>query len=76
MYLANHWLLVCSAVCSPPHLPAGALLHLVWEPFRLEGQQNGMEASGVFGYLPDHAYPLPNLLDRTKVKGLPNIEIF
>lgn len=71
------WLIIghffCTAVCSPPNLPAGALLHLVWEPFRLEGQQNSMEASGVFGDLPDHAYPLPNLLDRTKVKGWPNI---
>lgn len=65
--------IVCTSVCSPPDLPAGALFYLVWEPFRLEGQQNGLEAPGVFWDLPDHAYPFPHLLDCTEVKGFHQI---
>lgn len=58
-----------SAVCGPPDLPAGAVVHLVWEPGGMERQQDGLEAARLRGHLPHHASPLPGLLDRTKVKG-------
>ncbi|KAK3524405.1 hypothetical protein QTP70_027996, partial [Hemibagrus guttatus] len=58
------------AICSPPNLPAGSFLHLVWKPVRLERQQDGLETPGVSGDFSNHAFPLPHLLDCTKVKGL------
>lgn len=57
------------AVCGPPHLPAGAVIYLVWEPGGVERQQDGLEAVCLCGDLPHHASPLPCLLDRSKVKG-------
>lgn len=57
------------AVCGPPNLPAGAVIYLVWEPGRLERQQDGLEAACILGDLLHNALPLPRLLDRTKVKG-------
>ena len=59
---------VC-AVCGTPDLPAGAVIYLVWEPGRLERQQDGLQAVCLRGYLSHHAPPLPRLLDRTQVKG-------
>lgn len=34
---ANSYIFVCS-VCSPPHLPAGSFIHLVWKLVWLERQ--------------------------------------
>lgn len=57
------------AVCGPPDLPAGAVVHLVRELGGMERQQDSLEAIGLRGDLPQYALPLPGLLDRTKVKG-------
>lgn len=55
------------AVCGPPNLPAGAVIHLVWEPCRVERQPYSLEAVCLHGDLPHYAVPLSHLLDRSKV---------
>lgn len=60
---------ICT-VCSPPNLPAGPFLHLVWKHIWLERQQDSMETPGGCGDLYNHAFPLLHLLDCTQVKGL------
>lgn len=57
------------AVCGPSNLPAGAVIYLVWTPGGMERQPHGLEAVGLRGDLPHHAFSLHGLLARTQIEG-------
>ena len=67
----NLFLPLCGfcAVRGPSDLPAGAVVYLVWTPGRLERQPHGLEAVGLCGDLPHHAFSLHGLLACTQIEG-------
>lgn len=50
-------------------LPAGAVVHLVRQPAELAGQQQPHQGLHLLLPLPDHAGPVPGLLDCPQVQG-------
>ena len=56
-------------VCESSHLPASAVIHLVWKHPEVEGQQDGLETHGVSWYLLHHASPLYEPLGCSNIQG-------